>query len=69
MIPYDRVSTGPGKVTHRLWWELGAPLHPFESQQGKYDTGTVEMSEPAPSRRKKPRKTADVAAKGIEKLN
>lgn len=59
----------PGKVTHRLWWELRAPLHPSESQQGKHDTGTVEISEPAPGRRKNTRKTADVAAKGIEKLN
>lgn len=57
---------GPGKVTHRLWWELGAPLHP---QQGKRDAGTAEISQPAPGRRKNTRKTADVAAKGIEKLN
>lgn len=60
---------GPGKVTHRLWWEPGALLHPSQSQWGKHDAGTVEMSEPAPGRRKNTRKTADVAAEGIEKLN
>lgn len=69
MIPCDGVSTGAGKVTHRLWWEPGAPLHPLSLNRVNVMLGQRKCQSPQQAEEKKTRKTADVAAKGIEKLN